>query len=92
MRTVFTLIFLSIILPIRAAYILIPMDETQSNHLKAYGIAYWILTKEVNVDWMLNYKGGSFMVKYLQVFENECIIRGVSYQVISDAEANDVFQ
>ncbi len=90
MRGIFTILFLSIILPIKAAYILIPMDESQSNHLKAYGIAYWILTKEVNVDWMLNYKGGSFMVKYLQVFENECIIRGVSYNVISDAEANQI--
>ncbi|NQZ79343.1 MAG: asparagine synthetase B, partial [Ekhidna sp.] len=66
------------------------MDKGQSNHLKAYGIAYWILTNEVEVDWMLNYKGGSFMVKHLQAFENECIIRGVSYQVISDAEANDI--
>jgi hypothetical protein len=90
MRGIFTIILLSILLPIKAAYILIPMDEGQSNHLKAYGIAYWILTKDVSVDWMLNYKGGSFMVKYLQVFENECIIRGVSYNVISDAEANQL--
>ncbi len=88
MRALFASLFLAVLLPIKAAYILIPMDETQSNHLKAYGISYWILTKEVSVDWMLNYKGGAFMVKYLQVFENECIIRGVSYNVISDAEAN----
>lgn len=74
----------------RSAYLLIPMDEGQSNHLKAYGIAYWILTEEVDVDWLLNYKGGSFMVKYLQAFENECIIRNVSYEVISDAQANDI--
>ncbi|MBV6645572.1 MAG: asparagine synthetase B [Cyclobacteriaceae bacterium] len=72
------------------AYVLIPMDESQSNHLKAYGIAYWMLTKEVNVDWLLNYRGGSFMVKYLQQFENECVIRNVSYEVISDAQANQV--
>ncbi|MEP5613605.1 MAG: asparagine synthetase B [Cyclobacteriaceae bacterium] len=90
MRGIFTIILLSILLPIKAAYILIPMDESQSNHLKAYGIAYWILTKEVNVDWLLNYRGGSFMVKYLQVFENENIIRGVSYNVISDAEATQI--
>ncbi|MEM9339658.1 MAG: asparagine synthetase B [Bacteroidota bacterium] len=90
MRILFTSLFLAIFIPIKAAYILIPMDETQSNHLKSYGIAYWILTKEVSVDWMLNYKGGAFMVKYLQVFENECIIRGVSYNVISDAEATDL--
>ncbi|MEQ9403524.1 MAG: asparagine synthetase B [Cyclobacteriaceae bacterium] len=90
MKGIFIIILLSLSIATRAAYIMIPMDESQSNHLKAYGIAYWILTKEVNVDWMLNYKGGSFMVKYLQAFENECIIRGVSYEVISDAEANQV--
>jgi len=66
------------------------MDDTQANHLKAYGIAYWMLTKDINVDWMLNYKGGSFMVKHHQLLENECIIRGVSYRVISDAEANNI--
>ena len=90
MRGILLLIILNIGISAKAAYILIPMDETQANHLKAYGIAYWILTKDVSVDWMLNYKGGSFMVKHLQVFENECIIRGVSYQVISDAQANDI--
>ena len=90
MRVTLLLIFLNIGIAAKAAYILIPMDDTQANHLKAYGIAYWILTKDVSLDWMLNYKGGSFMVKHLQVFENECIIRGVSYQVISDAQANDV--
>lgn len=74
----------------KAAYILIPMDESQANHLKAYGIAYWILTKDISVDWMLNYKGGSFMVKHHQLLENECVIRGVSYKVISDAQATDV--
>lgn len=90
MRGIFSIILLSLILPIRAAYILIPMDETQSNHLKAYGIAYWMLTKDVSVDWLLNYKGGSFMVKYLQGFENECVIRNVSYRVISDADATTI--
>ncbi len=90
MRVILLLIFLNVCIASQAAYILIPMDETQTNHLKAYGIAYWILTKDVEVDWMLNYKGGSFMIKYLQAFENECIIRDVSYQVVSDAEANDI--
>ncbi|MEM6643011.1 MAG: asparagine synthetase B [Bacteroidota bacterium] len=90
MRTFLLLLVLNIGFSARAAYLFIPMDKSQSNHLKAYGIAYWILTKDVPVDWMLNYQGGSFMVKHLQVFENECIIRGVSYQVISDAQANDI--
>ncbi len=90
MRSIYTVLLLTIALSARSAYILIPMDETQTNHLKAYGISYWILTKEVSVDWLLNYRGGSFMVKHLQLFENECVIRGVSYQVISDAEANNI--
>lgn len=90
MREILLLILLNLVVSSRAAYILIPMDEGQSNHLKAYGIAYWILTNDVSLDWMLNYRGGSFMVKHLQVFENECVIRGVSYQVISDAEANEL--
>lgn len=90
MRSIYTVLLLTLALSARSAYILIPMDETQTNHLKAYGISYWILTKDVSVDWLLNYRGGSFMVKHLQLFENECVIRGVSYQVISDAEANNI--
>lgn len=74
----------------QASHILIPMDDTQTNHLKAYGISYWILEQDIEIDWLLNYRGGSFMCKYSQKFENELIIRGVSYQVISDAQANQV--
>ncbi|MTI31300.1 asparagine synthetase B [Xanthovirga aplysinae] len=73
-----------------ASKILIPMDETQSNHLKAYGIAYWALTNKTEVDWLLNYRGGSFMIQHFQKFENELIIRGVNYEVISDAQANQI--
>lgn len=73
--------------PSQAAYVLIPMDETQSNHLKSYGIAYWVIESGVSVDWLLNYKGGSFMFPYAQLFEDECNIRGVSYQIIADAQA-----
>lgn len=74
------------------SYLLIPMDEKQSNHLKAYGIAYWILQGDTEVDWLLNFRGGSFMVKYYQKFENELIIRGISYEVISDAQSNQIVQ
>lgn len=63
------------------------MDETQANHLKAYGIAYWVLNQDESIDWMLNYKGGSFLLPARTGIENELIIRGVSYQVISDADA-----
>src|SRR5690606_12759266 len=77
---------------VKASYILIPMDKNQSNHLKAYGIAYWILENDIEVDWLLNYSGGSFMVKHYQKIENELVIRGVSYKVISDAESNQIVQ
>ncbi len=74
------------------ARILIPMDEnTQKNHLKAYGIAFWMLENEAPVDWLLNYRGGSFMCTYLKEFESECIIRGVSYEVISDNQVADIY-
>jgi hypothetical protein len=75
---------------IMATYLLIPMDETQKNHLKAYGIAYWSLTKKVDVDWLLNYRGGSFMMKYYEDIANECKIRGVSYSVIADAQSTAI--
>lgn len=83
-------LFLLIGSQLHASYLLIPMDESQKNHLKAYGIAYWILQQEIDLDWLLNYRGGSFMVKYYQKFENELIIRGVSYEVISDAHSNQI--
>lgn len=70
----------------QAAYILIPMDNAQKNHLKAYGIAYWVLQRQLPVDWLLNYRGGSFAFVYGKDFENECLIRGVSYEMIADAQ------
>ncbi len=92
LRTILLILILHLGFSAKGAYLLIAMDETQTNHLKAYGIAYWILTKDISLDWMLNFKGGSFMVKHHQVLENECIIRGVSYKVISDADATGILQ
>lgn len=74
----------------KPAYILIQMDHEQRNHLKAYGITYWALENGVEADWLLNYRGGSFMIKHYQKIENELIVRGVSYTVISDAESNQI--
>lgn len=90
MRILLILVFNLFCIAGMANYILIPMDKQQSNHLKAYGIAYWVLQNDVEVDWLLNYRGGSFMCKYNQKIENELIIRGVSYSVISDAESNQI--
>ncbi len=85
-------LFAILIQSMNAAYLLIPMDVTQKNHLKAYGIAYWILQQDVEVSWLLNYRGGSFMTKYHQLIENECVIRGVTYQVIADVQASSIIQ
>ena len=86
-------ILLGLILTFRVAeanYIFIPMDEKQTNHLKAYGIAYWILKMDDQVDWLLNYRGGSFMCKYHAKIQNELVVRGVGYEIISDAQANSI--
>lgn len=73
-----------------ANYIFIPMDNKQANHLKAYGISYWILKNDSEVDWLLNYRGGSFMCKYQPAIQNELVVRGVSFEIISDAQANAI--
>jgi hypothetical protein len=71
---------------VHASFILLPMDLKQVNHLKAYGIAYWIIDQKIDVYWLLNYRGGSFAFINTKVFEKECITRGVSYEVVSDGE------
>ncbi|MBS1764168.1 MAG: asparagine synthetase B [Bacteroidetes bacterium] len=76
--------------PAQSAQILIPMDDTQTNHLKAYGIAYWVLQGGIEINWLLNYRGGSFMFPQSPKFESEMKIRGVSYTVISEAQAGQI--
>ncbi|MCK6618402.1 MAG: asparagine synthetase B, partial [Cyclobacteriaceae bacterium] len=56
----------------------------------AYGIAYWILRSETEVDWLLNYRGGSFMCQYHPAIQNELVVRGVSFEIISSAQANQI--
>ncbi len=75
---------------IKASSILIGMDEEQKNHLKAYGIAFWTLKNNAEVDWLLNYRGGSFLIKYAKEIEDECKIRGVSYEVVPDAKVTAI--
>lgn len=75
----------------QAAKILIPMDASQSNHLKAYGIAYWILQNDLKVQWLLNYRGGAFVVDDLSDISAECTIRGVRYEKISEAQVNQIY-
>ena len=82
------MLFLSI--TVQAAYLLLPMDKAQKNHLKAYGIAYWTLQQDVEVSWLLNYRGGSFMFRHHPLLEAECLIRGVTFQVIADVQADAI--
>ncbi len=77
---------------VQASSILIPMDERQSNHLKAYGIAYKILKDGQDVEWLLNYRGGSFMVEYTKAAETECRVRGVSFETLTDGVAESLRQ
>lgn len=75
----------------KASYILLPMDETtQQNHLKAYGITFWCLDKSYKVNWLLNYRGGSFLLPDAEEIRKECQIRGVSFEIISDAEQEGI--
>jgi hypothetical protein len=71
----------------KASFILLPMDEnTQQNHLKAYGITFWCLEKNYKASWLLNYRGGSFLLPDSPEIRKECQIRGVSFEVLSDSE------
>ena len=73
-----------------ASYILIPMDTYQSNHLKSYGIAYWILNQNQNIKWLLNYRGGAFLVPNSEKISRECQLRRVSYEVITDSKVIEI--
>lgn len=90
MRKIFLFLFIFSFFSGFANRILVSMDESQKNHLKAYGIAYWILQKEVEVDWLLNYKSGSFMFGYDATYERELKIRGISYEIISEAQVSEI--
>ncbi|MGH2667369.1 asparagine synthetase B [Flavobacterium sp.] len=77
----------------KASFVLLPMDETsQQNHLKAYGITYWALEKQYKASWLLNYRGGSFLLPDAPEIRKECQIRGVSFEVLSDGEANQILE
>ena len=85
-KKIFTIaIFFFIAMQVQAAYMVLPMDTKQKNHLKAYGITYWVLNNGAEAFWLLNYRGGSFAFRHNIVFEKECKTRNVSFEVIPDA-------
>lgn len=88
-----SLFFILFSVQISASSILIPMDaESQKNHLKAYGITYWVLTKQQKVQWLLNYRGGSFLLPDGENIRKECQIRGVSFEILSDGQAQGILE
>ncbi|SHK84909.1 hypothetical protein SAMN04488007_3993 [Maribacter aquivivus] len=90
-KIVSSVFFLLLSVQLFASSILIPMDsDTQKNHLKAYGITYWVLAKQQKVQWLLNYRGGSFLLPDGESIRKECQIRGVSFEILSDAQANGI--
>ena len=90
-KKLFYILIILVSFSVRASFILLPMDETtQQNHLKAYGITYWCLDKKYKASWLLNYRGGSFLLPDAEEIRKECKIRGVSFEVLSDGETNTI--
>lgn len=90
-----TFIFIAFLVfnPSWASFILLPMDhDSQKNHLKAYGITFWCLEKQYKASWLLNYRGGSFLLPDSPEIRKECQIRGVSFEVLSDGQADAILQ
>ena len=85
------ILFLGIISYLTAQKIIIPMDQTQNDHLKAYGIAYFTLSKNTNVEWLLNYRGGSFLIDAHQNIQKECRVRGVSFEILDPSELVNIY-
>ena len=77
---------------VQADKLLIYMDDKQTDHLKAYGIAFWVLSHGQNVEWLLNYRGGSFMTDPVPELEKLCRLRGVSYDIVSTGDASQIYQ
>jgi len=93
LRKLLLILLILICFSSKASFILLPMDETtQQNHLKAYGITYWCIDKKYKASWLLNYRGGSFLLADAPEIRKECQIRGVSFEVLSDAETNQILE
>ncbi len=89
--TLIWLLLLGSLHPVMADRLLIPMDDSQTNHLKAYGLAYWVLKQNVPVEWLLNYRAGSFMLDYQEPAVRECRVRGIAAVRISEAQAATIY-
>jgi len=94
MRRLLIILAVLLLLPfqIEAAGILVPMDETQTNHLKAYGVVYKALDKGLQAQWLLNYRGGSFLIDQSRDVTDMCLLMGVSYENVTSGQIADIFR
>lgn len=85
MRHLVLVLLLVALAPIQASaqYLLVPMDEAQANHLKAYGLTYWVLKQGQTAEWLLNYRAGSFLLPDRPAVRQEAGLRGVSFEAAS---------
>ena len=92
MKNFIPIIYIILVNILISQRILIPMGQEQNDHLKAYGIAFWSLKNNITVDWLLNYKGGSFLIDSKENIQDECLIRGVTYYNINSSQINQIYQ
>lgn len=90
-KYLFILLMILGTVPLTAQKLLIPMDLTQTDHLKAYGIVYWVLKQDIRVEWLLNYRGGSFLMDHYRGIEKELRLRGVKFETVSAAELLEIY-
>jgi len=90
LKTTLFIVTLLFAIQAQAVRILVPMDEDQKDHLKAYGISYWVLEKGGEAEWLVNYRGGSFLFNHSQELEKECLIRGVSIEIIPEVKSTQI--
>jgi len=88
----FIILFIILIPALLGAEILVPMDFTQSNHLKAYGVAFEALKEQYTVKWLINYRGGSFLMPESESLAALCNIRGVRFELVSSAQVASIMQ
>jgi len=90
-KIIFAFVFLFCSSLLAQTKILIFMDLEQTDHLKAYGLTFHALQKEVKADWLLNYRGGSFLLDYSDEIANECRLENVSFSSLSLSEAAQIY-
>ena len=79
-----------IVFQARSTQIIIPMDDGQSDHLKAYGLAFYCLENNITIEWLLNYRGGSFLLPHLRTLEEELLVRNIRYEILADGQVNQI--